>query len=40
MSAFDFKSGSNVVSWVVGVLVLSLVARVGWELGGKVWGMF
>ena len=27
----------SVVIWVVGVLALSGVARIGWELGGVLW---
>lgn len=35
----DLKSGAGVALWVVGVLVLAMVARIGWEIGGKIWGI-
>lgn len=25
--------------WVLGVLVLGAVARIAWEIGGKIWAM-
>lgn len=33
------KAGSFAV-WLLGVALAALVARVGWELGGVVWGLF
>ena len=35
----NFKSAGSVVIWTLGVLAWSAVARVGWELGGKIWQM-
>lgn len=29
-----------IVFWVAGVLVFGVVARVGWEIGGRLWGAF
>jgi len=36
----SWKTPSNAFIWAIGILILALVARVGWEMGGKVWGMF
>lgn len=36
----DLKNGAVVVLYVAGVLVLSIVARIGWELGGRLWAAF
>lgn len=35
----NFKSAGNVVVWTLGVLAWSMVARIGWEFGGRVWSM-
>lgn len=26
--------------WTLGVIVWALVARIGWELGGRLWALF
>lgn len=35
----DLKSPSTFALWAFGVLVLATVARVGWEIGGRLWGL-
>lgn len=34
------KTAGSVALWVLGVLAFSTVARVGWEIGGVLWGAF
>lgn len=36
----DLKSPANFAIWTLGVLVFSLVARIGWEIGGRLWSVF
>lgn len=31
------RSVSGVALWALGVLALSILARIGWELGGRIW---
>ena len=33
-------SAANVALWTLGVLVWAVVARLGWELGGRLWSVF
>lgn len=33
------ENGAQAALWVIGVLVLSMVARIGWEIGGRIWGI-
>lgn len=30
----------HTLGWMLGALVLALIARIGWELGGKLWSLF
>lgn len=36
----DLKTPAGFLLWTLGVLVLAIVARIGWELGGRLWGAF
>lgn len=36
----DFKSAGSVALWVAGTLVIGTLFRIGWEIGGKLWGVF
>lgn len=36
----EWNTPVSFLLWTVGVLVLATVARIGWEVGGKVWGLF
>lgn len=40
MPAPDIKTPVGFIVWTIGVLSLSLVARIGWECGGKLWSLF
>jgi len=33
----ELKTPVHFLLWTVGVLVLALVARIGWEIGGRIW---
>ena len=35
----EVRTPAAAAMWVVGVLVLAIVARIGWELGGRLWGV-
>lgn len=34
----DLKSPANIITWTLAVLGWAMVARVGWELGGRIFG--
>jgi len=36
----DIRTPAAAAMWTVGVLVLSIVASIGWQLGLKLWGVF
>ena len=36
----DLKTPVGFLAWTIGVPAFSLVARIGWEIGGKIWGLF
>jgi len=36
----DLKTPVGFIAWTVGVLALALVARIGWEIGGRLWSLF
>jgi len=36
----DLRSPGNLVLWILGTLALACVARLGWEMGGVLWGAF
>jgi len=33
----DLKTPVGFFMWTLGVLAFALVARVGWEIGGRLW---
>lgn len=35
----NWKTPSGAILWVVGVICTAVILRIGWELGGKVWGL-
>lgn len=35
----DSKSPVQFLIWTIAVLAWALVARVGWEIGGRVWAL-
>jgi len=35
----DPKQPLSFIKWIWGVLCLAGVARIGWELGGKLWSL-
>ena len=37
---FSFSQPATFALWTVGVLVFSIVARIGWEVGAKLWSIF
>jgi hypothetical protein len=37
MNVPDTRTAAGFVMWTIGVLLLSGVARIGWEMGGWVW---
>ncbi len=39
MPAPDIKTPASFLFWTLGVVALGTFARVGWELGGLVWGL-
>lgn len=36
----DIKSPANFALWALGVFVFAIIARVGWEFGGRLFGAF
>lgn len=36
----DTKTAAGFVMWTVGTLLLAGVARIGWEIGGRIWALF
>jgi hypothetical protein len=36
----DIRTPAAAAMWTVGVLVLSIVASIGWQIGLKLWGVF
>jgi len=36
----DMKQPVSFLVWTVAILCFALVARIGWEVGGKLWGIF
>lgn len=36
----DMKTPAVFGMWVLGSLVVSIVGRIGWEIGGRLWGAF
>jgi len=36
----DVRTPGPFVLWVLSMLVVSIVVRIGWEIGGKVWSLF
>lgn len=40
MNFFQNVNGGNVVVWCLGMLAFGTLARIGWEIGGKLWGAF
>ena len=37
--SIDLKNPSTALLWVLGVLVYSAVASVGWSIGEKIWAV-
>ncbi len=35
----DMKTPAGFLFWTLGVLVFGCVIRIGWEIGGRVWGI-
>lgn len=40
MNPIDYKQPVNFLLWTLAVLAFGIVARLGWEIGGKVWSLF
>jgi len=36
----DLKQPASFLLWSVAVLVFAVIARLGWELGGRLWTIF
>lgn len=36
----EVKTPAGFALYTIGVLVLSAIARVGWEIGGRLWAVF
>lgn len=39
MPKLEMNTVGNAVMWVLGVLALSCVGRIGWEIGGRIWAI-
>lgn len=40
MNPFGNVNAGNVVVWALGLTAGGCLLRIGWELGGKLWGAF
>jgi len=36
----EMKNAGQIAAWTFGVLVAGAMARIGWEIGGKLWAVF
>lgn len=34
------KEPVSFLLWTIAILAFALVARIGWEIGGRLWGLF
>lgn len=39
MPKLELSTVWNAILWTLGVLALSCVGRIGWEIGGRLWAM-